>query len=179
MIQLALPLAAPLARARRSRPVSSRPTEALARLARHLARRQGARGLAGEVRVVFNRRLRTAVGRADFSARTIELNPRLLDRHPEELLPTLVHELAHLVAGPRAGHGPAWRRTVTALGGRPEVCHRLDVADLAVRRRVWIWRCDDCGETYPRSHRKAWRYLCGDCGGKLRVTGRAAEPVAV
>jgi predicted SprT family Zn-dependent metalloprotease len=171
--QLVLPLASPPRPPRRRLP-SQRRAEALARLARALARRLGARREAREVRVVFNPRLRTAVGRADFSARAIELNGRLLDRHPEELVPTLVHELCHLIAGPRAAHGPRWRAAVAALGFRPEVCHRLDVADLAVRRRTWIWRCVDCGESYPRSHRKAWRYLCGDCGGRLRVAGPAA-----
>ena len=174
MSQLALPFVSPPRRERRLRPLSRRRPEALARLVRALARRLGAQREAREVRVVFNPRLRTAVGRADFSVRAIELNPRLLDRHPGALLPTLVHELCHLVAGARAAHGPRWRAAVGALGFRPEVCHRLDVAGLAVRRRTWIWRCVDCGETYPRSHRKAWRYLCGDCGGRLRVAGPAA-----
>lgn len=175
MIQLVLPLVEPppppRRAARRPRLPSRRRPAALARLARWLAGRLGARRKTRELRVVFNSRLRTAVGRADFSTCTIELNGRLLDRHPEELLPTLVHELCHLVAGARAAHGPRWRAAVVALGYRPETCHRLDVADLAVRRRAWTWSCRDCGETYRRSHRRATRYLCGTCGGGLRVTG--------
>jgi predicted SprT family Zn-dependent metalloprotease len=119
----------------------ARRPERLARLARWLATRLGARRKTRALRVVFNSRLRTAVGRADFSTCTIELNARLLDRHPEELLPTLVHELCHFVAGSRAGHGPRWRQAVVALGYRPETCHRLDVSDLAVRRRAWTWSC--------------------------------------
>jgi len=178
VIQLALPLAEPVPRRERPRRLPSRRRpEALARLGSFLAARLGAPRRLRDLRVVFNPRLRTAVGRADFSGCTVELNARLLDRHPEELVPTLVHELCHLVAGARAGHGPRWRAAVQALGYPPETCHRLDVSDLAVRRRAWIWRCVGCGETYRRRHRRAHRYLCGDCGGRLRVAGPAGEEV--
>jgi predicted SprT family Zn-dependent metalloprotease len=175
VIQLALPVARRPRERRRRLPSRRRPA-ALARLARRFACRLGARRLAGELQVVFNPRLRTAVGRAVFSARTIELNPRLLDRHPGELVPTLAHELCHLVAGPRAAHGARWRTAVAALGFAPEVCHRLDVGALAVRRRSWVWCCVDCGETYRRRHREAWRYRCGRCSGRLRVAGPAIDP---
>jgi len=154
---------------------SRRRPAALARLGRFLATRLGERRRVSALRVRFNPRLRTAVGRADFATCTVELNGRLLDRHPEELVPTLVHELCHLIAGARAGHGPRWRAAVRALGFPPETCHRLDVSDLELRRRAWTWRCVRCGETYRRRHRRAHRYLCGDCGGRLRVAGPATE----
>jgi predicted SprT family Zn-dependent metalloprotease len=172
LIQLDLPLAPPPPPPRRRRPPSARPVAALERLARALARRLGARRRRrDELRVLFNPRLRTAAGRADFAARTIELNPRLLDRHPEELVPTLVHELCHLLAGARAGHGPRWRERMSALGLPPHACHRLEVGELAVRRRRWVWRCLGCGESYRRASRAAHRFRCGDCGGRLRVAG--------
>lgn len=174
LIQLELPLVAPARRVRRRRAPSTRSTAALARLATHLGRRIGARRRVNGLAVIWNRRLRTALGRAHFSARTIELNPTLLDRHPEELLSTLVHELCHLIAGARAAHGPRWREAMLALGARPEACHKLDVSDLAVRRRAWLWSCTSCGETYRRRSRSASRYRCGRCRGKLRV--EAASP---
>jgi predicted SprT family Zn-dependent metalloprotease len=113
-------------------------------------------------------------GRAVFAARTIELNPRLLDRHPGELVATLAHELCHLVAGARSGHGPRWRAAMRALGFPPTACHRMDVGDLAVqRRRGWVWRCGLCDESYWRGHRGARHYSCGRCGGELLVAGPA------
>lgn len=172
MIQLVLPLEAPERRARRARrrrPPSARSPVALARLARYLGRRIGARRRVRDLAVIWNRRLRTALGRAHFAVRTIELNPTLLDRHPEELLPTLVHELCHLIVGARAGHGPGWREAMLALGAPPVACHKLDVSDLTARRRVWIWTCTSCGCTYRRRSRGARRYRCGRCRGRLRV----------
>jgi predicted SprT family Zn-dependent metalloprotease len=170
LIQLELPLEGPRRARRQRKKPSQRSRSALARLARHLGARLGARRKVRELQVIWNRRLRTALGRADFGARTIELNPTLLDRHPEELLPTLVHELCHLVTGVRAGHGPRWREAMRALGVRAEACHRLDVRDLTARRRTWIWTCVRCGETYPRKSRAARRYRCGRCSGKLAIS---------
>ncbi len=141
----------------------------LVRLARALGARLGGRRRLRDLIVVWNGRLRSAAGRADFSATTIELNPRLLDRHPEELVPTLVHELCHLVAGVRAGHGPRWREAMRALGQVPQACHRLDVSGLAARRRVWSWLCTRCGESYERRHRAAHRFACSRCGKRLRL----------
>jgi predicted SprT family Zn-dependent metalloprotease len=172
MDQLDLPLAAPL-RPRRRRAPSARRPAALERLALVLARRIGAARRVRGLRVVFNDRLRTSAGRADFAGRAIELNPRLLDRHPAELVPTLAHELAHLVAGPRARHGPRWRVVIEALGFRAQACHRLEVEGLGVVRRVWIWRCGGCDETYRRRHRGARRFACGRCGRRLRLEGPA------
>ncbi len=125
------------------------------------------------VRVMFISRLRSSLGRADFSTATIELNPHLLDLHPQELLPTLVHELCHLAAGARAGHGPKWKAMLEASGAKPTVCHTLDTSHLRRRRREWIWRCKSCGEGYLRHHRGARRYRCGDCGGRLLVVSEA------
>jgi predicted SprT family Zn-dependent metalloprotease len=172
-VQLELPLAA-ARRPRRTRLPSGRRPGALERLALALARRVGAAGRLRGLRVLFNGRLRTSAGRADFAGRAIELNPRLLDRHPAELVPTLAHELAHLIAGPRARHGPRWRAVIEALGFRAEACHRLDVDGLGVARRAWIWRCGGCGESYRRRHRGARRFACGRCGRRLRLEGPAA-----
>lgn len=177
MTQLELPLA-PSRRPRRRRAPSERRPAALARLALAMARRIGAGARVRRLEVVFNDRLRTSAGRADFTGRAIELNPRLLDRHPSELVPTLAHELAHLIVGPRARHGPRWRAAIEALGFRAEACHRLDVAGLGVARRAWIWRCGGCGETYRRRHRGARRFACGRCGRRLRLEGPAGGTVA-
>lgn len=158
-------------RERRQRPPSSRSTAALERLAAaYLKPLRKLRWLCPRrVRVIFNSRLRSTLGRADFTNVTVELNPHLLDRNPQELLPTLVHELCHLAAGPRAGHGPRWKAMMQACAAEPTVCHTLDTSHVKRRRRIWIWRCKSCGQGYPRHHRGARRYRCGDCGGRLLV----------
>jgi predicted SprT family Zn-dependent metalloprotease len=180
--QLALPFDRPFETRRRlprrSRLPSQRSPRALARLARWVLRRLGLRRRAEGVTVVFNPRLRTVLGRAFGRDRTVELNPRLLDRHPEELMPTLLHELCHLAAGIRDGHGARWRAAMAALGLPPVACHALDVGGLATRRRRrWLWSCRGCGRTYERTHRGARRFRCGTCASPLRVSGELGPPI--
>lgn len=153
---------------------------ALKLIVRAYLRRMGEEQRAERVRVSFYPRLRTAIGRADPSRGRIYLNPRLLDRYPNELVPTLVHELCHVVAGLKAGHGPRWKELMARCGHTPEVYHDLDVSEFSARRRSWFWSCHSCGERYLRKTRVAHRYRCADCGGALRVeeaTRRAAREV--
>lgn len=152
---------------------SRRPPRALERLGRAVLRSLRRRDLTrlGSFRVVWNDRLRTSLGRADYRTVTVELNPRLLNRHPAELIPTLVHELCHLAAGVKARHGPKWKALMLASGFAPTVCHRLDLSHLGnrTRRRRYLWLCRRCGHAYPRTRPDARRYRCGQCGGGLRV----------
>ncbi|MGE0640412.1 MAG: SprT-like domain-containing protein [Thermoanaerobaculia bacterium] len=159
---------------------SERSTAALERLAGIVLgplRRQRLTRLR-EFRVVWNGRLRSTLGRADYRAAAIELNPELLDRNPGELVPTLIHELCHLAAGVRAGHGAKWKALMVAAGFPPTVCHRLDLSHLGNRSRPrrYLWLCRRCGETYPRTRPDARRYRCGSCGGGLKVLEVPGNP---
>ena len=82
---------------------------------------------------VFNNRMRTSLGRADFMRSEpdkcigIELNKRL--RGSPHLQNTFLHELAHALAGLLANHGPDWRAAAELLGAEPR-CYAADhVAD--------------------------------------------------
>ena len=156
------------------RPPSRLSTPALKLIVRSYLRRLGAETRTDRVKVVFNTRLRTAIGRSDPGRHRIYLNPHLIDRHPEELVPTIVHELCHLLAGYDAGHGPRWRELMRRCGFSPEAYHDLDVTGL--ERQTWRWSCRLCGAVYLRKHRAAHHFLCGHCGGslELRTAGRRA-----
>jgi predicted SprT family Zn-dependent metalloprotease len=159
--------------ARRRKLPSQRSLAALERLGRAILRRLRREGLtrARDLRVVWNRRLRSTLGRAEFRSATVELNRELLDRNPAELVPTLIHELCHLAAGVRAGHGAKWKGLMRACGEKPVACHRLDLSHLGRRERArpYLWCCRRCGTSYPRTRPDARRYRCGKCGGGLRV----------
>ncbi len=45
-----------------------------------------------------------------------------LKRTPEQVTDTILHEIAHALAGPRAGHGPKWKAIASRLGARPKSC---------------------------------------------------------
>lgn len=147
-----------------------------------------------KIHVRFNRRMRTRAGcciyariRHDHVPREfrVELNPNLLiDRNPEQLLPTLAHELAHAVVRARFGgraapHGKEWRATIQAMGYPPERCHDLDVTGLERRRGGDSrWLCRECGKDVTlgpvqtqRERRRRGTYVCL-CGGRLDTRPR-------
>src|SRR5437879_2383670 len=93
-------------------------------VAASLLRALGAEKLAARLRVEWNWRMRTTVGRADFRRCLISLNPALQQFGPAEIDRTLRHELAHLLAQFRSyrrrilPHGRQWREACCDLGIR-------------------------------------------------------------
>jgi len=123
---------------------------------REMLQRAGAGHLGPNLRVEWNRRLRTAAGRADYARTIVSLNPRLSEYGVAEIDRTLRHELAHLLAHARAGrrrispHGPEWRQACADLGIADEKrCHSLPFPTQR-RRPRHLYRCPKCARDFPR-----------------------------
>lgn len=123
---------------------------ALEKTACQLLEAVGCRALARQVRVRWNRRLRTTAGLANYQHCTVSLNPRLVPFGMEEVDRTLRHELAHLLARYRAGrrrlqpHGAEWRQACADLGLDGEKrCHELPLPRRHLARKV-VYRCRHC-----------------------------------
>lgn len=57
------------------------------------------------------------------SRRTITLSRHFVRLNGEaEVRDTILHEIAHAIAGFKAGHGVLWQRVASLLGARPERC---------------------------------------------------------
>ena len=140
--------------------------------------------LAGAVRVAYSRRMRTSLGRARLDEARVDLNLRLLQEHPEELVSTLVHELAHVAVHMRYGrvapHGRAFRTLMRSLNLSAKATHDLNVKHLERRRRRFLYLhiCSDCGYSFiSHSIRRSWH--CRACGPNMTWdVFRAAASVA-
>ncbi len=129
--------------------------------------------LTEQVKISYNPRLSTTLGRAIFNDMHVELNPRLLRAHPEELPATLAHELAHLVVNIRYGrvapHGREFKTLMRAVNLSPKATHNLPVTHLRRGRKKYLYlhRCCDCGYKFvARSARK--QYYCLACGPDMK-----------
>jgi SprT protein len=136
--------------------------------ARELLRSLGAAGIANELHVEWNSRLKTAAGRADYREKLISLNPRLIE-HPAEIDRTLRHELAHILAQFRAGrrrilpHGNEWRQACINLGVADEKrCHNLPFPARTYVAR-FVYRCPNCRQDFPRVRRVRRTVACLAC----------------
>ena len=124
----------------------------------------------------FNNRKR-CLGLCRFDAKRIELSAAFVQRNGEDAVrDTVLHEVAHALAGARAGHGAAWKAACVRIGARPE---RLDrEADMPAGR--WRAVCPGCGHEHTRHRRpaQASRYHCRACGpvrGPLSFAVRAGS----
>jgi len=76
---------------------------------------------------------RTRFGQCDHRRQTISISRVLAARANDDgVEQVLLHEIAHALAGARAGHGPVWLARARAIGYRGGRTHQVDAsADLA------------------------------------------------
>ncbi|MDP6546714.1 MAG: SprT-like domain-containing protein [Phycisphaerae bacterium] len=128
--------------------------------------------LARRVTIVYNPRLRTTLGRAILDDNRVELNVHLLRAYPDELLVTVVHELAHLAVRMRYGkvrpHGREFKALMGAVNMSADATHHLDTARVKLQRRryVYLHRCADCGMMFIARKPRRDCY-CKACGPEM------------
>lgn len=86
----------------------------------------------------------------------------------DEIKDVILHEVAHCIAGAKAGHGPRWKRVAASLGAKPERTLDVDneILDKVSKYKTW---CRDCGEEYYFNRRSEYPIegrVCR-CGGTL------------
>lgn len=117
----------------------------------------------------FNR-ARRQLGKCDYTKQRIELSSPFVARNDEaEVRDTILHEIAHALAGHRAGHGPKWRAMCEKLGARPKRTCETATMPHGAYRAV----CPSCRMEHHRHRRplKGRTYFCRQCGsedGRLR-----------
>jgi hypothetical protein len=110
----------------------------------------------------FDRAKRRA-GICRYSERVIGLSAPLTHLHSaDEVRDTVLHEIAHALAGPNAGHGPRWRSVARRIGCSGERC-----VSAASPRVVgaWVGVCPQ-GHTADRHRRPERVLLCRPCGSR-------------
>lgn len=99
-------------------------------------------------------------GACDYARQRITLSRYLTARYDDETnRQTLLHEVAHALAGARAGHGAVWTRTARGLGYTGGVTHH---GETATELAPWVGVCPAGHVAYR--HRKTTRATsCAKC----------------
>jgi predicted SprT family Zn-dependent metalloprotease len=104
------------------------------------------------------------------STRTISLSYEYALRNDlDNIKNTILHEIAHAIAGPGAGHGPKWKEVCILVGARRERCCSESV-DMPKGR--WQATCKGCGHKFhkhqaPKSINNRYCRTCGPVKGAL------------
>jgi predicted SprT family Zn-dependent metalloprotease len=76
--------------------------------------------------------------------------PLALLNSEDEVLDTILHEIAHALAPAGSHHGPQWKWMARQVGAKPERCAGKDVVAVPTD---WTAHCNDCGKVINRSRR--------------------------
>ena len=95
-----------------------------------------------------------------FEAKVIGLSAPLARLHDDrEVRDTILHEIAHALAGPAAGHGPAWRDVAARIGCSSRRCLPADAPRVP---GAWVGVCSR-GHTTERHRRPERVMTCARC----------------
>ena len=119
----------------------------------------------------------------EFVEKKITLARDLVKINTEERVRrTMLHEIAHALAGPHAGHGPLWLAKCAEVGIPDEKACYTNETTVTLPAR-WIGRCPKCTvkverERLTKRNRNAWHTGCGDREHPIQWT-KNPERVAI
>ncbi len=88
----------------------------------------------------------------------------------DDVIDTILHEIAHAIVGPGKSHGPEWKDVAKQVGARPTACYDANTIEMPKGRLVA--NCRGCGKVFRR-HKQiktnsfAYCPTCGPLIGKL------------
>jgi predicted SprT family Zn-dependent metalloprotease len=107
---------------------------------------------------------KTRAGLCNYTAKRITVSKYLAARYDDdEIHQVLLHEVAHAVAGTKAGHGAQWRSTAKELGYEGKRLHDGAIAD---ELAPWVGHCP-AGHVHFRYKRPARALACGKCSRRF------------
>lgn len=120
-----------------------------------------------QVRVEWSHRLTSAAGRCYTKQKIIRLSTHYHLKFPEQVNPTLLHEMIHLLV---PNHGPGFYEWLARIRARGGTVHRFATERATPKVHRWEYTCTGCGMEALRQRRLTKggaNHRCGRCGGAL------------
>jgi predicted SprT family Zn-dependent metalloprotease len=107
---------------------------------------------------------KTRAGLCNYTEKRISVSRYLAARYEDdEIHQVLLHEVAHAIAGTRAGHGPKWRAIARDLGYEGK---RLHDGEIANELAPWVGSCP-AGHIHYRYRKPTRTLACGKCSRRF------------
>ena len=118
-------------------------------------------------------RARARFGCCNFSTKTISLSRILTQLNSSEKVKgTILHEIAHALAGRHSAHGKAWRVKAAEIGCNPQRCYSQ--SEVKTPRGKYTAKCGNCGKEFQVLRRRKG-VACRECCRKLNGGKYSAE----
>jgi predicted SprT family Zn-dependent metalloprotease len=92
-------------------------------------------------------------GVCKYRSKTIGLSAKLVGlNEQEQVKDTILHEIAHAIAGYKAGHGVEWKMVCIRIGAKPERCYSS--ADTTTPLLKYYAECGGCGKRHEKARLK-------------------------
>lgn len=105
---------------------------------------------------------RRRFGVCRYNRKLISLSRTLVELNSEdECRDTVLHEIAHALAGPGAGHGPEWKRMCRLVGARPQRCYAQ--GEVREPEPRYVARCPSCRNEIGFQRRPTRERACTSC----------------
>lgn len=99
-------------------------------------------------------------GNCNYRTRTISVSRHLTELNTwDHVANTVLHEIAHALAGKRAGHGRSWKLRAEAIGCTAERCYDADAVIAPPKK--FVGTCPSCKRTVERHRRNP--VACFNC----------------
>lgn len=111
-------------------------------------------------------RKKNTLGMCHYSTRTIEVSQYWLEDW-EQVNDTLLHEIAHALAGSGQGHNSVWRQYARLVGCRPERCAPPGTKTSA--KPNYLVKCTVCNRQWKRFRLRKTTLRATHCGKQVVV----------
>jgi len=112
---------------------------------------------------------KTRAGLCNYTHKRISVSKYLAARYEDdEIYQVLLHEIAHAMAGPGAGHGPEWKVVACELGYEGKRLHGGAIAD---EFAPWVGTCA-AGHQHFRYRKPTRVVACGLCSRRFSAAHR-------
>lgn len=103
-------------------------------------------------------------GCCKYRSKTITLSKHLvLLNDIDAVLDTILHEIAHALAGYSAGHGNKWKQIAKDIGCTGDRCYNPKIVNTPESKYYAF--CFGCRHTYTKHRTSSRNQSCGECGG--------------
>ncbi len=105
-------------------------------------------------------RAKLRFGKCDFRKKEISISKHLTALNDEDVVQnTLLHEIAHALAGHKAGHGAKWKTITIEIGGTPERC--FSNTKVKLPNMKFTAKCGTCSKEFQASRKR--KIACKAC----------------